>query len=299
MSRPRVSVITIFLDEERFLAEAIESVRAQSFADWELILVDDGSRDGSAAIARACADADPARIRCLQHPGRANRGMSASRNLGLAEAHGELVAFLDGDDVWGREKLADQVAIMDANPRAAIVYGRTLIWHSWKSEPVAADFHYSLGVEPDRLYEPPRLFNVLMRNRAQTPTTCNAMIRRTLVERVGGFVDAFPGMFEDQVFFAKALLAAPAYVDHRTWAKYRQHDESCSGRTPGSPDELRARLRFLSWLRSYVANAGAVPASARVAIARAGIDTRLRLCRRAARSVVLAAVSRGIASKRR
>jgi glycosyltransferase involved in cell wall biosynthesis len=299
MNRPRISVITIFLDEERFLTEAIESVRAQTFADWELILVDDGSRDGSAAIARACADSDPARIRCLHHAGRANRGMSASRNLGLTEARGDLVAFLDGDDVWVPEKLADQVAIMDAHPRAGIVYGRTLVWHGWQGEPIAADFHYSLGVEPDRLYEPPRLFNVLMRNRAQTPTTCNAMIRRTLFERVGGFVDAFAGMFEDQVFFAKALLAAPAYVDHRNWAKYRQHDESCSGRAPGSSEELRARLHFLSWLRGYVATAGAVPASARVAITRAVIDTRLRLCRRAARTMVLAAVDRVIANKRR
>jgi glycosyltransferase involved in cell wall biosynthesis len=225
--------------------------------------------------------------------------MSASRNLGLTEARGDLVAFLDGDDVWVHEKLADQVAIMDAHPRAGIVYGRTLVWHGWQGEPIAADFHYSLGVEPDRLYEPPRLFNVLMRNRAQTPTTCNAMIRRTLFERVGGFVDAFAGMFEDQVFFAKALLAAPAYVDHRNWAKYRQHDESCSGRAPGSSEELRARLHFLSWLRGYVATAGAVPASARVAITRAVIDTRLRLCRRAARTMVLAAVDRVIANKRR
>jgi glycosyltransferase involved in cell wall biosynthesis len=223
--------------------------------------------------------------------------MSASRNLGLAEARGELVAFLDGDDVWVREKLADQVAIMDATPRAGIVYGRTLIWHGWRAEPTAADFYYSLGVEPDRLYTPPRLFNLLMRNRAQTPTTCNAMVRRTLVERVGGFVDAFPGMFEDQVFFAKVLLAASAYVDDRTWAKYRQHDESCSGRAPGSSDELRARLRFLAWVRSYVSTAGIVPASAHVAIARAVIDTRLQLCRRAARSAIHTAVSRSTSRK--
>jgi glycosyltransferase involved in cell wall biosynthesis len=284
MSRPRVSVITIFFDEERFLAEAIESVRMQTFSNWELILVDDGSRDGSSAIARSRADSDPARIRCFRHPGSATLGMSASRNLGLAHARGELVAFLDGDDVWVPEKLAEQIEIMDANPRAGLVYGRTLIWHGWQAKPATADFHYPLGVEPDRLYEPPVLFNVLMHNRAQTPTTCNAMMRRTLIERVGGFVDAFTGMFEDQVFFAKALLAGPAYVDHRTWAKYRQHDESCSGQDPGGARELRARLRFLSWLRSYVAARGTFPASARIAMTRAVLDTRLRIARATLRS---------------
>ena len=94
----RVSAIVIFLNEERFLAEAIASVRAQTFRDWELILVDDGSSDGSAGIARAAAEEDP-RIRVLAHPGGANRGMSASRNLGLSDARGEFVAFLDGDDL--------------------------------------------------------------------------------------------------------------------------------------------------------------------------------------------------------
>ena len=81
MRAPRVSVITIFLDEERFLAEAIASVRAQTFGDWELLLVDDGSRDQSAAIARASVAADPKRIRYLQHPGGVNRGMSADAAL--------------------------------------------------------------------------------------------------------------------------------------------------------------------------------------------------------------------------
>jgi glycosyltransferase involved in cell wall biosynthesis len=282
MHTPRVSVITIFRDEQRFLAEAIESVRAQTFTDWELILVDDGSRDRSATIAQSCADRDPARIRCIRHPGCENHGMSASRNLGLEAARGELIAFLDGDDVWLPQKLAEQVETLDARPRAGLVYGRTLIWHSWRPAPPAADFHYTLGVEPDRLYEPPRLFNLLMRNRAQTPTTCNAMMRRTLVESVGGFVEAFTGMFEDQVFFAKALLAAPGYVDGRTWAKYRQHDANCSGSAPGSADELRARLRFLAWLRAYVAAAGGAPATAKIAMARAVLDTRLRICRHAA-----------------
>jgi glycosyltransferase involved in cell wall biosynthesis len=289
MHVPRVSVITIFLDEERFLAEAIDSVRAQTFPDWELVLVDDGSHDRSTAIAQSYADADPSRVRCLHHPGHENRGMSASRNLGLEAARGELVAFLDGDDVWLPQKLAEQIEIMDARPRAGLVYGRTLIWHGWRPTPTAADFHYPLGVEPDRLYEPPRLFNVLMRNRAQTPTTCNALMRRSVVESVGGFVDSFTGTFEDQVFFSKVLLAHPAYVDGRTWAKYRQHDASHSMRAPGPMAELRSRLRFLSWLRSYVAAAGGAPPSARIAISRAVLDTRLRMLRTgleaAARSV--------------
>jgi glycosyltransferase involved in cell wall biosynthesis len=285
VSAPRVSVITIFLNEERFLGEAIASVRAQTCADWELVLVDDGSRDRSAAIARASVEADPRRIRYLRHPGGANRGMSASRNLGLAHARGEMVAFLDGDDIWLAGKLEEQLACFDAAPAAGLVYGRTAIWHSWNRAAAAAqDFFYPLGVAPNRLYAPPRLFNQLMRNRVQTPTTCNAIVRRSLVERVGGFVDEFTGMFEDQVFFAKALLAAPVWVDERTWAKYRVHSASCSARALGSVEELRLRLAFLAWVAAYLGTQRRVPLSARLARARAAAGARLRLWRRALRA---------------
>src|SRR5215213_5930752 len=132
---PAVSVITIFLDEEEFLEEAIASVRGQTFEDWELILVDDGSTDASPAIAALHAAADPKRIRLISHPGRKNRGMSASRNTGIAAARGEYIAFLDGDDVYLPQKLEMQVQILRDNPAAAMVYGATKHWYSWTGRP--------------------------------------------------------------------------------------------------------------------------------------------------------------------
>ena len=275
---PRVSIITIFLDEERFLAEAIASVKAQTFDDWELLLVDDGSTDRSKTIAREAVAAEPSRIRYLQHPGGANRGMSASRNRGVAEAKGELIAFIDGDDVWLPEKLAEQVAVLDAEPEAEMVYGRTLIWHSWDPAAVQPDYFYPLGVEPNRLYRPPQLFPVLVRNRAQTPTTLNAVVRRSLVERLGGFVESFTGMFEDQVFFAKVHLAAATYVDDRTWARYRQHERSCSARSVsaappnGMTADLRARKAFLDWLDAYTKSQRRTGTEIRLPLLRARAD---------------------------
>src|SRR3712207_221993 len=79
---PRVSVVVIFLDAARFLGEAVASVLGQTYGAWELLLVDDGSTDGSSALARGYAAAQPGRVRYLEHPGHANRGMSAARNLG-------------------------------------------------------------------------------------------------------------------------------------------------------------------------------------------------------------------------
>ena len=279
--RPTVTAITIFLDEEAFLADAVESVLAQRFEDWELILVDDGSTDRSPEIARAYAERHPGRIRYLAHPGRANRGMSASRNLGLSAARGAYVGFLDGDDVWMPDKLAEQCAILDRHPECGLVYGRTLIWRSWNGE--GSDYFYPLGVEPDRVYAPPALFELLVENKAQSPTTCNALIRRSLVERVGGFENDFRGMFEDQAFFAKALLAAPVYVDGRAWAKYRRHPDSCSARSERAGQDLAARTRILRWIKRRLSDELARHPETRARVARVLRRTQLRQLRRTAR----------------
>src|SRR5579884_627502 len=94
---PRVSAVIIFWNAERFLAEAVESVFAQTFDDWELLLVDDGSTDGSTAMAQEYANRNPDRAHYLEHEHHANRGRSASRNLGIRHAAGDYVAFLDAD----------------------------------------------------------------------------------------------------------------------------------------------------------------------------------------------------------
>src|SRR5438876_10917096 len=98
-NQPLVSVVIIFWNAERFLREAIESVFAQAYVNWELLLVDDGSTDGSTAIARSGVEQDPQRVRYVEHPGHDNRGMSASRNLGIGNAQGAVVAFLDAEHV--------------------------------------------------------------------------------------------------------------------------------------------------------------------------------------------------------
>lgn len=278
--RVTVSIIIIFLNEARFLAEAIASVHAQSYADWELILVDDGSTDASSAIARDAADGD--RVRYVSHPDHANRGMSASRNAGIAAARGAFIAFLDADDVWLPHKLVEQIAVLDATPEADMVYGRTLIWHEWDANAKTRDYCHDLGVEPDRLYPPASLLPLLIHNKAQTPTSINAIMRRALVDRVGGFEEAFRGMFEDQVFFAKTHLVSYCHVDDRIWAKYRQHDASCTAQSAGRWRDLRARARFLLWLGRYLRGQHVVDP----AINRALLSAWIELAGMAARAVV-------------
>lgn len=251
--RPLVSVIIIFLNEERFIEEAFKSVFSQTYPNWELLFIDDGSTDGSPEITRRLAKEYPDKVRYLEHPDHQNRGMSASRNLGIRNAKGEYIAFLDADDIWVAEKLEQQVAILNTCPEAAMVYGRTQIWHSWtgKAEDVDQDYFYDLGVQPNSLIEPPTLFISLLQNKHQSPTTCNILVRREVFDSIGQFEEAFRTMYEDQVFFAKVLLKAPVYVANECWAKYRQHPESCSSEAE-TQQYFVARLPFLSWLGNYL-----------------------------------------------
>ena len=106
---PLVSVIMPAYNAERYLADSIRSVLAQTYADWELVVVDDGSTDGTARVARGFALADE-RVRYLYQE---NGGQGSARNTGLRNSRGTLVAFLDADDLWAADKLARQVAALE------------------------------------------------------------------------------------------------------------------------------------------------------------------------------------------
>lgn len=110
MAAPLVSVIMPSFNAERFIAESIDSVISQTVEDWELIVVDDASADATAAIVSAYRRRD-SRIRLI--PQRTNQGAAGARNLGLDQARGELIAFIDSDDVWHPDKTAKQIAAMD------------------------------------------------------------------------------------------------------------------------------------------------------------------------------------------
>ena len=146
-SKPLVSSIVIFLNAEKFIEEAIESIFAQTYNNWELLLVDDGSTDDSTQIALRYAERYPTRVRYLEHPGHQNCGMGASRNLGVRHAKGEYIALLDSDDVWLPHKLQQQVAILDSHTEAGMVYGLSQYWHSWTGKPEDAHRDFRVFVE--------------------------------------------------------------------------------------------------------------------------------------------------------
>lgn len=171
MKDPLVSVVIPAYDAERFLGEAIESVLAQTYAAVETIVVDDGSSDGTAAIAAAYDE-----VTLISQP---NSGPSAARNRGFAACSGELVAFHDSDDAMTPDKLAVQVGHLLANPEVGCVLAeQELVVEEGAELPFWAEGSRVPTVTPARtakLADEPDVHTMTM------------VLRRSIFEQVGGF----------------------------------------------------------------------------------------------------------------
>src|SRR5690606_38333668 len=194
---PRISVIIPAYNAEKFLPETLDSVLDQTFGDLEIIIVDDGSTDGTLEAGHAYAARHPDRIRCLHQE---NRGVAAARNLGARESRGDILAFLDADDTWLPEKLEAQMAFWEANPRYGLLY----------SDVYAMTEDGKVGRTMMRFKHPRsgRIFPYLLgENFVSIPT---ALVRKEFYLKAGGFL-------ED-----RALMGTE---DHHFWLKVSRHCE--------------------------------------------------------------------------
>jgi glycosyltransferase involved in cell wall biosynthesis len=306
---PRVSVVAIFLNEASYLREAVESVLAQD-CDCELILVDDGSTDDSSEIAREYARRYE---RCIyvEHPGHANRGMSASRNVGVKAARAPYVAFIDGDDVWPQGKLREQLEVLDAHPEVGMVAGAACYWRSWQGgedEIITAGHVLDQPVPPGEATT--ELYPLGLK---QPPCPSVLMLRRDVLERVGGFEERFTGplqLYEDQAFLAKVYLETAVWFSSQCWLFYRQHDRSCVAESHRRGTYHSVRRQFLEWLEDYLSERGGrgrseIWTSLRRAQFRYrhpiafGAKERLRYLRRGVRDLVVRTVGRAAVQRLR
>jgi glycosyltransferase involved in cell wall biosynthesis len=254
---PTVSGIIIFLNPSAaFLSEAVQSVFAQTHGDWELLLCDDGSTDDSTALARELAAQHPGKITYVEHPGHENRGMSATRNLGLRHARGRYVAWLDADDVWLPNKLAHQVSLLESHPEAVMTYGPLTFWYSWsgRSQDATRDFVNPQKETTGRLLRPPELLMAFLKDETSIPA--GAMVRREVLGEVGGFEEAFRDEYEDVVVHSKVGLRHPIYADSASHYLYRQHTDSCCAETLRTGRQQSRRLLYLHWLEAHMRASG-------------------------------------------
>ena len=252
---PLVSIVVPFFNAELFLEETVQSIRDQQLSDWELILVDDGSTDRSTLIAGDLA-ANDKRIHCVHHPGHQNRGRDASRNFGAAHTTAPYIAFVDADDVWEPDKLAQEVDLLENMPDVAYVDGAYLYWSSWDPASTRADRVIQTGGIGDRRLDAPEAALELYPLGPAAGAGVYGLIRRSAFDAVGGWEERLAcGLFDDQAFLAKIYLRYPIYISSRTWYHYRQHNSSCCAQT-SRVESVQLRGVFLEWLETYVGPSG-------------------------------------------
>lgn len=270
---PAVSVIVCFLNEAPFLAEAVHSIVGQTFTDWELWLVDDGSTDGSSAIARQLAATNPGRMSYVEHAGHANLGLSASRNAGIARSRGRYIAFLDADDVWTANKLEVQTAILERHADVAMVMSASSYWRSWSAASKGTDVVVPIGAASDAVIAPPQLMTTLYPlGTGAAPAPSSLMLRSHVVRQVGGFEASFRGLlmlYEDQAFLSKIYRRHPVYVAGACWVRYRQRPDSIVATNHAAGRYWAIRLHFLRWLEQDLARGGPVPPAVQAALSQA------------------------------
>lgn len=204
-----VSVIVPTYNTIAYLPDAIESILQQTFEDFEILLVNDGSTDSTAEWAKKITDP---RVRYIEQN---NQGLSAARNTGLDLAQGRYVAFLDADDVWEPTKLDKQVALLETNPDIGMV-------HSW------VWFMDGEGRSTGRIWktqaEGMALAHLLQRNDV---AVLSALVRRECFARIGGFDIALRSL-EDWDLWLRLAVNDSIAVIREPLAYYRQLPGSMS-----------------------------------------------------------------------
>ncbi len=230
-SDPKISVVINTYNQRQFICKAIDSVLAQTLKPWEIIVVDDGSKDGSEELVRREVGEQ------VRYRYQANRGISNSRNTGIQMCTGDWIAFLDSDDYWMPEKLKLQAEAIHSNPNVTMV-----VCHGVECSPD--------GVVLDELRLPQPLTREVVRLRLLcrcTFTTSSVLIRRDALIQAGGFPEDL--MFgEDWVAFAHVAAAGEVVAVHQSLFHKTQLREGLSSQPELAFRDGLVALRRCKWI---------------------------------------------------
>jgi glycosyltransferase involved in cell wall biosynthesis len=232
---PVVSVVMPAHNAARYIEMALDSARRQTFADLEIIVVDDGSVDETAAVAARAAARDP-RVHVLRQ---VNGGASAARNTALRAARGRYLALLDSDDVWYPDFLQTQVVLLESRPDIAIVTGNAVFLGGPRDG-------QAVHPCPDPRPQPTRASIIA----DETAVFIMSVFRRDVYDTIGGF-DESKATNEDYDYWIRATHAGFRFLRNDTpLAQYRWHADSLSA---NERRMLRGILVVLEKHRSRIA----------------------------------------------
>ncbi len=249
MKMPTISIVIPAYNAESTIRETIESVQKQTFSDFEVIIIDDGSTDKTVEIIN---NFDDERIKVFSYE---NGGVSAARNRGISHANGEFIAFLDADDLWTPDKLELQLAVLEKYSEAGVAYSWTYFMYEQRKVIKAGNPVYFKG----DVYS-----NLLVENFLAHGS--NPLIRREIIDCVGGYDSNFPHCADWDFYLRLASYCDFALVPkHQIF--YRQSSGSMTSKIDGiekqmlimfektfkaaSPQYKYLKNRSLAWVYQY------------------------------------------------
>jgi glycosyltransferase involved in cell wall biosynthesis len=246
---PKISIITPLYNGSKTLNESIESVLHQDYADWELILFDDGSSDGTQELAKDFAHQFPGKILYREHAGNKNYGTAYTRNRAIELADSEFISFIDQDDIYYNNRFTHQMSVFNELRNCAMIWGPALYWYKDRSfkQPVG---YRGKGLD-SLLYEPQEMMKIFLRDLKGTPVPGATILRRKFFEKVGGFEESIKGS-EDIALWIKLSNEFPVYYDDTILIKYRKHSESTLRTASQSGKMTEWNLIFYKWVIDFL-----------------------------------------------
>jgi glycosyltransferase involved in cell wall biosynthesis len=255
-----VDVIIPAFNASKYLPAALESVGSQTFEDWQIVLVDDGSTDNTAEVVAPFIDRFGPKLRYIRQE---NHGMSAARNTAIRASTSEFIALLDADDVWIPSRLAESVQAFAAQPRAGIAYG-LITYMDQEGRPLGT-FEGNVG------HAEGRIAPYIYMRKVELPCV-TVTIRRACIDEVGLFDETMRSTEDRDLWLRIALRHEVAFIP-KVLAYYRTSPGSVS---TNAQRMLQAQLQFIrkhygsegcgllprqiSWARAYKQRADALKA---------------------------------------
>ena len=219
-----VSVVVPLYNGAKYIESTLMSILSQSYNNYEILVVDDGSTDDGPARVSRLLEQFPGRILLFTHPDRGNHWIAASRNLAIQNAHGTYVAFVDQDDLWLPEKLERQVEALQRFPEAAFVYAKAAFIDQQGSEKLVSGLHLTEGRGVSG--KPQNVFGKLIKE--NFIPTLTVLAKKSCLERVGLLDEGPRYEYEDWLLLSKLAFFYKVIFIPEVLSKYRVHNSNYS-----------------------------------------------------------------------
>lgn len=237
----KVSIITASYNYENYIKETIESVIAQTFQDWEMVIVDDGSKDNSVEIIKSYCEKD-SRIKLYQHKNGLNRGLPETVKLGIEKAKGEWIAFLESDDTITPDYLEEKFKIAEKYPEIGFIFNDVNMFGDKEKIQGAENYLKTLSTEYNKYSFPANILQSFI-NQNPVPTFSCVMLKKNLFDGVK-FDFAFKPWLDYYLWTQIAKKNEFYYIDKKL-TNWRMHKDSYVN-IKASPLQIYLRERQLN-----------------------------------------------------